>query len=176
MNRPLTFILISIFIGLLLLGGWFVFQHLQKKKAAEQAGYKPAPEFALTSFEDADVTNIDFSGRKQVVMLWASWDHYSDKELPMYEQLHATYGDSLVVLAINRAEDEAIAERFLADHNIDEVIVLKNPDDSYFKSVDGRAAPITLFIDENDIVIFQKNGPYNTYAALESDVRHHFGL
>jgi thiol-disulfide isomerase/thioredoxin len=114
----------------------------------------------LKSYDGTDVPLSEFKRSILVVHSWASWCTYCAEELKNLTRLKEMYGDSIEILAINRAESLEEARAFSDPLQLGlGVHILLDPDDSFFRSIGGYAMPETVFIDSNGEVFFHQRGP-----------------
>lgn len=114
----------------------------------------------LTDYDGNEVQLSDYRRHVLVVYAWASWCPYCGDELESLAQLKSTYGDDVVVLAVNRGEPLGDARAFtdkLALH--EDVVLLLDPLDALYKDIEGYAMPETLFIDARGEIRFHQRGP-----------------
>jgi thiol-disulfide isomerase/thioredoxin len=118
-------------------------------------------EFNLTlqSYDGTDVPLSEFRRSIIVAHTWASWCPYCGDELKNLAELKREFGDSITVLAVNRAESLEEARAFTDPLDLSGVEILLDPDDAFFRSIGGYAMPETVFIDSNSEVIFHQRGP-----------------
>lgn len=113
-----------------------------------------------TDLEGNPVALTDYVGKVLVVNSWASWCPFCGGELTKLSSIAETYTDEGVqVLAINRAEPATTAERFLRSVGAtDGVMLILDPDDRYFESIEGFTMPETVIYDRTGAVIYRHHG------------------
>lgn len=161
-------LVILVLVGILLLAGlgfWFVQQHniqeaLHSSPAAQALQADKQVE-AYTDMGGNQVIISDYVGSVMVVNSWASWCPFCAAELQELAAAAKDYEEEgVVVLAINRAENAATAERFIATTpGLTSVKLILDPTDKYYKSIVGYTMPETVVYDEKGNVIFHKRGP-----------------
>lgn len=113
------------------------------------------------SFEDEDGVCKELSqlaAPVTVVNVWATWCPFCVEELPDLGRLAQEFPD-IPVVAINRAEPAEVAQEFLATLDIgNDVHFLFDPNDAFYKEIDGFGMPETVFIDEEGTILFHKRG------------------
>ena len=109
-----------------------------------------------TDLQGDEVSLINYFGNVLVVSSWASWCPDCSTHLPLLDELAVEYADKGVqVLAINRSEPATTAERFLRTVNATSAVVLVlDPDDKFYKSVEVYAMPETIFYDTKIAISF----------------------
>jgi thiol-disulfide isomerase/thioredoxin len=115
---------------------------------------------AYTDLLGNPMTLTSYVGKVIVVNSWASWSPESSRELPLLATIVKEYTDrEVVVLAINRAEPQSTAERYLRTVGAaDGVQLILDPDDHYYKSIGGYAMPETIFYDTKGNIVQHHHG------------------
>lgn len=124
-----------------------------------------------TTYTDLDgtpVSLLDYKGTPLIINAWASWIPFSQEELKLLAKIKNTYGDSIVVLAINRKEDIPTIKAYLDFIGKQEgIIFLNDPSDNFYKAVQGYAMPETVFYNADGVIVSHKRGVL-TEAELDS--------
>jgi thiol-disulfide isomerase/thioredoxin len=77
-----------------------------------------APEFALKSVGGDEVRLSDSAGQVRLVDFWATWCAPCREEIPMLNELQASYGDrGFQILAISE-EEQAVIEEFMDQYGV----------------------------------------------------------
>jgi len=148
MNKVLIIILILLFA----IGGYFVV-------TSQTVTNDLAPNFSLVNYSGEVISSSDFSGKIQVVNVWAAWCPFCVKELPDFAKLQEAFPE-IVVIGINRGEKEETAKEYITDLGVSErMTFLADENSSYYKSIGGFSMPETLFVDENGVIFLHKRGP-----------------
>ena len=125
-----------------------------------------APHFSkeygvtLVDYDGTEVPLSHFRYSPIVVFMWASWCPYCSAELQNLVELKKKYGDSIEVLAVNRAEPLSVAKEFtdvLKEGNT--LHFLLDPNDALYHSIGGYAMPETIFVDTSGEILFHQRGP-----------------
>lgn len=162
-----TIITLCILLIILLIAAFFVYRSMQNsdKRALETS--EAAGIFAnstttanFTDFNGNDANLDQFLGKTLIVNSWASWAPSSVEELKLLTSVAKKYRDQdVVVIAINRAETRRTAESFLKTLGLsDEVLLIVDVDDRYYKAIDGFTMPETLVYDKRGEVVAHKKG------------------
>ena len=125
-----------------------------------------APDFELSDFDGNRHRLSDFRGKPVYLNFWATWCIPCRAELPDIYRLHEEYGDDLIVIEVNKAEDEAKAEEFFdtlgrldggegVSFTVDGIDPTAAVTDRY-TTIPGL--PISVFIDERGVVSKLFNG------------------
>jgi len=155
-------------MSILCAGCWYVF-FSKERTVKRQLEQSPAAQVftvgtSTATFSDFDGNSVDlnqFLGKLLIVNSWASWSPVSANELLLLTEVARDYSaNDVVVIAINRAEPKRTAEMFLDTLGLtDEVYLIIDSDDSYYKAVGGYAMPETVLYDKKGNAIVHKRGP-----------------
>lgn len=115
---------------------------------------------AYTDLLGTELNLRQYDGQVRVVNSWASWCPFCVTELPDFAAAATAYKDQgVVVIAINRKESSRIANQFVATlRDVDDVIFVLDPADTFYKTVGGFTMPETLFYDTAGNVVVHKRG------------------
>lgn len=160
MNRAVPFVIGIIAVGLF---GYSFVGIGNRPAPGESLGdlrLNPAPDFALNDYRDTAITLSQFRGRPVVVNSWASWCPFCREELKDFAAVRREFGDRVVIIAIDRAEPLETAKRYSDDLGVsNDLIMLLDPSDSFYRSIGGFAMPETIFVDASGNIVFHKRGP-----------------
>lgn len=163
-DSVITFFAIAFIIAIVGVYTWSIINRERQKEASDN------PATHALSVEDGGQPYTDLSGNPLsltkhvgnilVINSWASWSPDSAKELLTLAELSREYGDQgVVVLAINRAESETMAKRFLETLGvIDDVQLILDGSDRFYKSSQGYSMPETVFYDRDGNVVYHQHG------------------
>lgn len=162
--------LIVIVIIIVLVGIWFMFGNNGasdistniNSDAAPKSGISttPLPHFSLEDYSGGIVTSSDFVGKPLVVNSWAVWCPFCRKELPDFAAAQKKFGDSVVFVAVDRAESLDVAKRYSDELGVtDNLTLLLDPTDSFYRSIGGFSMPETIFVDADGYIQDHKRGP-----------------
>ena len=113
-------------------------------------------DFTVSLADGGEFTLSDHEGKVILLNFWATWCGPCVGEMPAFEQLQETYGEDLVLLAVNSGEDEGTVKAFLEENgytfpvDLDPryEVALLYPSDSIPYTViigaDGKVAAIQL--------------------------------
>ena len=73
-------------------------------------------DFTATLTDGSEFTLSDHEGKVILLNFWATWCGPCVGEMPAFEQLQETYGEDLVLLAVNSGEDEGTVKAFLEEN------------------------------------------------------------
>jgi len=133
---------------------------------------RPAPDFALKDYNGNTITLGEFRGKPVVVNTWATWCPFCWRELLDFAQVLEELGDQLTIVAINRAESLTVAKQFSDQVGFTgRLILLLDPDDSFYQSIGGFSMPETIFVDREGRIVFHKRGPMDASEIRERVTR-----
>ena len=167
-------IIIPIIIGFAVVGGGIFF--LQSSSSTPGAGDEPSnegeapvqqsgggdlvPDLTFKDYNGNDVALRDFQGRPLIVNSWAAWCPFCIDELPDFAQVQEEFGDEIVIITIDRAESLSLAKEYSDDLGVtDDLIFLLDPNDSFYRAINGFSMPETIFVDRDGIIRDHKRGP-----------------
>jgi len=142
----------GVIIGVVVFVGIVGFLFLDKKEAA-------LFDITLTNYNGEIVQLQDFIGTPLVINSWAAWCPFCVKELSDFVTAQKEFGDTVVIIAVNRGESLKTAREYTDDLNISEDLVfLMDPDDKFYKNIGGFSMPETIFVDETGVTKIHKRG------------------
>ncbi len=138
----------------------FVFRQQYAVSIPRPVEARRAPDIILKNYEDNDVAFSDFQGKVLLVNAWASWCPFCVKELSDFVKIQREFSDTIVVIAVNRAETQETARQFSDRVNVTgKLIMLFDPGDSFYQSIGGFSMPETIFVDKKGFIRGHKRGP-----------------
>lgn len=162
-------------IIILVVAGWFYFINKPKNEDENVVIAEKIFDLPLQDYGGQPVKLIDLArSAKQgsvragfpfgdekilIVSFWASWCPFSENELASLAAIQKEYADSIVVVAVNRAEPLVIAKEYSDKLSALGLSFYLDPSDSYYKVVEGYAMPETVFIDRDQKIIEHIRGP-----------------
>lgn len=155
-------------VGLVVIGSAFFYWRYHPRPGT--TSFQPSYELVLKDYDGHDVRLSQFKREILVVHSWATWCTYCSDELKNLATLKTKYGDRIEILAPNRAESVYVAKPFTDTLGIgNKITFLLDPDDAFYKSIQGYAMPETLFINDRGEVFFHQRGPMNI-AEVEQKI------
>jgi cytochrome c biogenesis protein CcmG, thiol:disulfide interchange protein DsbE len=146
---------------------------LEPLGALETGG--PLPRAELPALEgDASLDTADLVGRPAVINFWASWCAFCVDEMPDFEAVHGDLGEQVRFVGVNK-EDQLDKARTLAAETGVTFELVRDDDASFFRAVQGRGMPTTLFVDAAGTVAYRHAGPLDE-EALRELVEEHLGV
>lgn len=120
---------------------------------------KPAPEFALKTFDGKNINLSDYKGKALLINFWASWCKPCKVEAPALEKSYYKFSDKNVeFLAVNVLDDPESAEKYLSlfggsfPHVFDE-------EKKIHLDYGVEGVPETFFINPKGIITDKYRGP-----------------
>ncbi len=160
-----TRIILAIGILVLVTGAYVYWRYSPRPGAVS---FTSTYDLVLKDYDGNDVRLSEFKRRILVVHSWATWCTYCGDEIKNLATLKNKYGDSIQIIAPNRAEAVQVAKPYSDALALGgRVVFLLDPEDSFYKSVDGYAMPETLFINDRGEVLFHQRGPMNITEVEE---------
>lgn len=128
-------------------------------------------DFALEDYEGNVFLYENFKGRPLVINSWASWCPFCLDELPDFVQLQKQYDDQIDILAINREESVETSSKFSDTLGIThELVWLLDPDDSFYRAINGFAMPETIFVNADGQIVEHVRG-YMSFDEMKQKVQ-----
>lgn len=121
---------------------------------------KRMPELILSDYDGKAINLSDFRGKPLLINAWASWCPFCKKELPDFAALQEEFRDRIVVVVVDRGEALETAKKYSDELGVTgKIILLLDPDDAFYKAINGFSMPETLFVDSDGFIRFHKRGP-----------------
>ncbi len=161
--KKLFFILI-VGVFAFLVGG-FIFSKIDKNQtppssiSQNQPSIKSLPNLTFKDYGGNAVPLSRFTGKPLVINSWAAWCTFCRTELPDFVKAQKELGDTVVIIAINRAEQPNVSKQYIDSLGItDDLIFLLDPQDAFYKAIGGFVMPETVFVDKKGRVLDHKKG------------------
>jgi thiol-disulfide isomerase/thioredoxin len=152
-----------VIIGILIIGGigWLAISSRNApEESTRQTQLQKAPDFALQDYDGKAVKLTDFTGKPLVINSWAAWCPFCRKELVDFAVAQKEFGDAVAIIAIDRAESREIAMKYTDELGVtDDLVLLLDPTDSFYRSIGGFSMPETIFVDRDGNIAERKRGP-----------------
>ncbi|MFZ5818616.1 MAG: redoxin domain-containing protein [Chloroflexota bacterium] len=130
-----------------------------------------APDFTLkNAATDAQVSLSGYAGHPVILVFWATWCGYCEREMPSLQAIYNDYkGAGLVVLAVNAGDSASKVRSYRKSHNLTFPILLDPKQDAT-----GRyrvsSIPVNYFIEPSGKIAYVASGMMD-YAGLASMVK-----
>lgn len=173
MNLFIRYGIIGIVIAAAL--GFFIARNRSEQTLVE---IKPrsAPEFSLNDYNGHEIKLSDFRGRPVIVNAWAAWCPFCVEELPDFAAIQEEFKDKLVVIAVDRAESLETAKQFSDKVGVTgRLVLLLDPEDSFYQSIGGFSMPETIFVDKEGFIKEHRRGPMKP-EEMRRRIQDAFGL
>lgn len=125
-------------------------------QAKELSG--PAPDFALTTLDGEKVKLSDLKGHVVMINFWASWCGPCRQEMPLLNDIYASYKKAgFVLLGVNLDESAEDAKAFLKKTPVNFPVLI----DSKGQVADlykNQAMPSSYFVDRKGDLVYLHQG------------------
>jgi thiol-disulfide isomerase/thioredoxin len=125
---------------------------------------KPFPDLELVRGDAESIRLSQFQGRVVLIIVWATWNGPSGKELPVIQKMADLYRDrNFVVIALNVDTDRNLVGPFLKKLGISLPVYFPSPSDVAVLTKGG--VPATIILDPNRSVVDRTFGYYPDWEA-----------
>ena len=152
-RAPLLWAALIVAIGLLLGGLMLVPLAGTDSAAAGRLVDQPAPSLDAIDLDGRTWSIEDGRGRLTWINYWATWCPPCRTEMPMMQRLSEQYGDRLLILGVNWAEERSTVEDFVARYAITYPILLDPTLDNFYRWSPQFGLPRHYFVDERGVVV-----------------------
>jgi peroxiredoxin len=123
---------------------------------------QPAPDFEYTLSDGTTHKLSDLHGKKVLVNFWATWCAPCLEEMPALQKSLQSYGDTVVILGVNKLEQAAVIGPFADQHQISFPLIA-NPAGDISDRYGAKNIPVSYFINSDGTIGFQRIGlmPYD---------------
>jgi peroxiredoxin len=130
---------------------------------------KSAPDFELMTLEGEEMSLSSLQGKKVIINFWATWCPPCRAEMPDMQKIQDTYGDDVVIAAVNLTSSEKNVESVKSF--IDELglsfPVLLDEKGEINKQYEVISYPTSYIVDENGVISTKLIGAM-TYEQMEN--------
>jgi thiol-disulfide isomerase/thioredoxin len=139
------------------------------KKLSFHEEAKPVPAIELVDAEGGAQSLEQYRGKVVVLNFWATWCAPCRKEMPSLDRLQAELGGedfAVVTVATGRNPVPAI-RKFFADNGIENLPVLRDPQQALAREMAVLGLPITVILDRegNEIARLQGDAEWDSDSA-----------
>ncbi|PIR85379.1 hypothetical protein COU15_00950 [Candidatus Kaiserbacteria bacterium CG10_big_fil_rev_8_21_14_0_10_45_20] len=114
----------------------------------------------LVDYQGNSVSLEVFRGKPLIINSWAVWCPFCRAELPDFARLQKEFGDTIVVIAIDRQESLDKVKEYTDELGIsDDMLFLLDSSDAFYKSIGGFSMPETIFMNSAGEIVVHKRGP-----------------
>lgn len=152
-RAPLLWAALIVAIGLLLGGLMLVPLARSDPAAGGRLVGLAAPSLSAVDLDGRPWSIEDGRGRLTWINFWATWCPPCRTEMPMMQRLSEQYGDRLLILGVNWAEERSIVEDFAERYAIDYPILLDPTLDNFYRWSPQFGLPRHYFVDARGIVV-----------------------
>lgn len=114
---------------------------------------QPAPALEAVDLDGRAWSIEDGRGRLVWINFWATWCPPCRTEMPMMQRLSEQYGDRLLILGVNWAEERQTIDDFVERYAISYPILLDPTLDNFYRWSPQFGLPKHYFVDEQGIVV-----------------------
>ncbi|MBA2633390.1 MAG: TlpA family protein disulfide reductase [Chloroflexi bacterium] len=152
-RAPLLWAALIVAIGLLL-GGLMLVPLARSDPAAHgRLVGQPALSLDAVDLDERAWSIEDGRGKLTWINFWATWCPPCRTEMPMMQRLSEQYGDRLLILGVNWAEERSTVEDFVERYAIDYPILLDPTLDNFYRWSPQFGLPRHYFVDARGIVV-----------------------
>ena len=128
-----------------------------------------APDFEYTLSDGTTHKLSDLHGKKVLVNFWATWCAPCLEEMPALQKSLQSYGDTVVILGVNKLEQAAVIGPFADQHQISFPLIA-NPTGDISDRYGAKNIPVSYFINSDGTIGFRRIGlmPYD-FMTLHLD-------
>lgn len=156
-NIPLHFVGLS--VAVIAIVGAIIF--LERPQEAVACTHEGQHLLDLSLIDESGNCNsiADLVSPVTVLNSWASWCPFCVEELPDFATISEEFPE-VPIVAINRQETRERATTFLKELGLNDssIIFLFDPDDSFYRTIEGFAMPETVFVDAKGNTLLHKRG------------------
>jgi thiol-disulfide isomerase/thioredoxin len=114
---------------------------------------QPAPALSAIDLDGRAWSMANGRGRLTWINFWATWCPPCRTEMPMMQRLSEQYGERLLILGVNWAEESSTIEDFVERYAIDYPILLDPTLDNFYRWSPQFGLPRHYFVDERGVVM-----------------------
>lgn len=114
---------------------------------------QPAPSLVAVDLDGRSWSLADGRGGLVWINFWASWCPPCRTEMPTMQRLAEAYGDRLLILGVNWAEERSTIEDFVERYAIDYPILLDPTLENFYRWSPQFGLPRHYFVDEGGTVV-----------------------
>ncbi len=117
-----------------------------------------APVFELYKLHGERVSLAQLRGRVVFLNFWATWCPPCRDELPELDRLSRSFGDGLAILAVSIDKRRANVEKFIAEAQLDSLIIGLDPESDAVSLYDPEGMPASFLIDRRGVIRYEHIG------------------
>jgi thiol-disulfide isomerase/thioredoxin len=125
-----------------------------------------APDFSLENLVGESIALSEFRGYGVIVNFWATWCPPCRAEMPLFGEVADQHTDTLVVLAVNSAEERVVVQEFAKGYS-SQLVFLLDSDNAVGELYRVRGLPTTYFIDAKGLLQAMHIGELDESLLIE---------
>jgi thiol-disulfide isomerase/thioredoxin len=167
-RAPLLWAALIVATGLLLGGLLLVpLARTGSGAAGQRLVGQPAPSLVAVDLDGRSWSLEDGRGRLVWINFWASWCPPCRTEIPMMQRLSERYGDRLLILGVNWAEERSTVEDFVERYAITYPVLLDPTLEHFYRWSPQFGLPRHFFVDERGVVVREVPGELPPAAMVQ---------
>lgn len=103
------------------------------------------PDIALPRFDGSELRTGDFRGQPLVINFWASWCVPCVDEMPAFQEVHESLGDSVAFLGVNSRDTVDSAEQMIETTGVTYELA-RDVDGALARALDVASLPVTVLV------------------------------
>jgi thiol-disulfide isomerase/thioredoxin len=127
-----------------------------------------APNFEYTLSDGTRHQLSELHGKKVLLNFWATWCEPCRAEMPDLQQVLANYGDSVVVLGVNKLETAAVIPPFAEELGVSFPLIV-NTEGDIANRYGAKNIPSSFFINTDGTIGARRIGVM-TYDFMKSQI------
>ena len=127
-----------------------------------------APDFEYTMSDGTRHRLSDLRGKKVLLNFWATWCEPCRAEMPDLQHVLATYGDSVVVLGVNKLETAVVIPQFVSEVGVSFPLIV-NTEGDISNRYGAKNIPSSFFINTDGTIGARRIGVM-TYDFMKSQI------
>jgi thiol-disulfide isomerase/thioredoxin len=127
-----------------------------------------APNFEYTLSDGTRHQLSDLHGKKVLLNFWATWCEPCRAEMPDLQQVLANYGDTVIVLGVNKLETAAVIPPFAEELGVSFPLIV-NTDGAIANRYGAKNIPSSFFINTDGTIGARRIGVMS-YDFMKSQI------
>lgn len=103
------------------------------------------PDIALPRFDGSELRTSDFRGQPLVINFWASWCTPCIDEMPAFQAVHESLGDTVAFLGVNSRDSVDTARQMIETTGVTYELA-RDVDGELARALDVASLPVTVLV------------------------------